>query len=109
MYRLLFIPLCVAACTPLGGPAFWPAAGSGATTEIMAGRQSAVETFFKTNHPALIAEIMTGGGGTVDQAMDLAGIPMQDRPTRLIQLRSDAQFYQSAPGALVAALMLYGR
>ena len=109
MYRLLFIPLCVAACTPLSGPAFWPTSGAGATTGAMAGQQSAVETFVKTNHPLLMSEIISGGGPTIDQAMELAGVPMQDRATRLIQLRSDAPLYQSAPGALVAALTLYGR
>lgn len=72
-------------------------------------RQSTIEVFVKSNHPALIAEIRAGGGQTLTEAMDRARIPQSDRPTRLIQLQGSIGLYESSPGALVAALTAYGR
>ncbi|WP_333712818.1 hypothetical protein [Yoonia sp.] len=70
-------------------------------------RRGAVEVYVKTNHPALVDEIDAGGGPTLTRAMDIAGIPLAERPTRQIQLRSDNAAYRASPGALVSVLMLY--
>jgi hypothetical protein len=40
--------------------------------------------------------------------METAGIPLQDRPARITQLRGDIAIYDGNPGALVTALMVYG-
>lgn len=72
-------------------------------------RRGEVEIFVKSNHPAIVRDIAAGGGATLTHAMDLAGIPVEDRPTRAIQLRSDIGAYRAAPGALVSVLMLYAR
>ncbi len=71
-------------------------------------RQSSIEVFVKSNHPALIADIRAGGGQTLTEAMDRARIPQADRATRIIQLQGSLGVYESSPGALVAALSAYG-
>jgi hypothetical protein len=70
-------------------------------------QRGAVEVYVKSNHPAIVRDIDSGGGATLSRAMDIAGIPVADRPTRLIQLRSDNAAYRASPGALVSVLMLY--
>jgi hypothetical protein len=72
-------------------------------------RRGAIEVYVKSNHPAIVGDIDAGGGATLTSAMDIAGIPLEDRPTRLIQLRSEAAAYRASPGALVSVLMLYAR
>ena len=68
-----------------------------------------LEVYVKTNHAALVDDVAAGGGPTLDRAMDLAGIPESDQPTRALQLRTDAGLYDASPGALVTALTIYGR
>jgi hypothetical protein len=70
-------------------------------------RRGAVELAVKSTHPGLLREIEAGGGPAIEAAMDAAGVPPADRPARLAQMRGDLGLYE-APGALVAALMLYG-
>jgi hypothetical protein len=71
-------------------------------------RRGAVEVAVKSAYPGILDEIEAGSGPNLIRAMDAAGVPSQDRPARVIQLRGDIGLYQANPGALVAALMLYG-
>jgi hypothetical protein len=70
-------------------------------------RRAQVEVFVKSNFDALIRDIMAGGGPVLTEAMDIAGIRAGDRPARVIQLQSDIALYNTAPGALVTALMVF--
>jgi hypothetical protein len=49
-----------------------------------------------------------GGGPALTEAMNVAGTQVADRPARIIQLQSNMALYESTPGALVTALMVYG-
>jgi hypothetical protein len=71
-------------------------------------RRGAVEVAVKSSFPTILDEIDAGSGPNLLRAFDAAGVPLEDRPTRVIQLRGDLGLYQANPGALVAALMLYG-
>lgn len=106
MHRLLILLLPLCACTngmnPLQSTLMTPAEAA-AHTE----RRAQVEVFVKTNHPAIMNDIVMGGGPALTQAMQIAGIPVAQHPARALQLQSDAGLYQSAPGALVTTLMLY--
>ena len=110
---LLVLPL-LAACSGeanhLGNPLLLPVSGvtNALGNAAYQQRRGAVELFVKTNHPALVAEIIAGGGPVLDEAMTRARIPPTDRPARRLQLQGDAGLYQSNPGALVTALMVYG-
>ncbi len=77
-------------------------------TAANAGQRGAVEIEVKTNYPALLADIGAGGGPALTRAFDLAQVPTQDRPTRLIQLDGDYGLYAANPDALVNALMIWG-
>lgn len=79
------------------------------TSPAEAQRRGAVELAVKSSWPAIIEEIGAGGGPSLSRAMEAAGIPSGDRPARTTQLGGDLGLYQANPGALVAALMLYGR
>lgn len=72
-------------------------------------RRGAVELAVKSTFPGIVEEIDRGGGPAVEAAFDAAGVPPGDRAARLAQLDGDLGLYQANPGALVAALMLYGR
>ena len=74
-----------------------------------AGRRGAVEVAVKAAYPGILDKIEAGTGPNLQSALEAAGVPPGDRPARLIQLRGDLGLYESNPGALVAALMLYGR
>lgn len=71
-------------------------------------RRGAVEVAVKGAFPAILDEIEAGEGPNLSLALDAAGVPAQDRPSRLVQLRGDLGLYEANPGALVAALLLYG-
>lgn len=71
-------------------------------------RRGAVEVAVKSAYPGILDEIGAGGGPSITRAMEAAGVPVGDRPARIIQLRGDLGLYEANPGALVAALMLYG-
>lgn len=76
---------------------------------VEAQQRGAVEVAVKSSWPVILDEIEAGGGPNLSRAMEAAGVPPGDRPARVIQLRGDLGLYQANPGALVAALMLYGR
>ena len=71
-------------------------------------RRGTVELAVKSAHPTILDEIEAGGGPNLSRAMDAAGVPVGDRPARVLQLRGDLGLYAANPGALVTALMLYG-
>ena len=72
-------------------------------------RQGQVEILVKSNHPAIIQDIRNGGGPNLTEAMDTAGVPIGDRPARVLQMQGDIGLYETTPGALVLALTLYGQ
>mgnify|MGYP004540382017 CR=1 FL=1 len=103
MIRSLALPLLLvltlAAC----------ASGPGALLDpALAQRRGAVEVAVKSAHPGILEEIDAGGGPALSRALDAAGVPPEDRPARLLQLKGDLGLYRANPGALVAALVLYG-
>jgi len=71
-------------------------------------RRGDVEVIVKSNYEAIKGDIRASGGPVLTKAMDAARIPERDRPARIIQLQSDMGLYNTTPGALVTALMLYG-
>ena len=114
MHRALLLTLALAACSTeanhLGNPLLLPVYGvtSAIGNAVYDSRRGTVELLVKTNHPALLDEITAGGGPTLTRAYDAAGVPDRDRAARTIQLQRDLGLYQSNPGALVIALMVYG-
>jgi len=109
----IVLPLLLAACStdpgrpaapfPVLGALFSPVNDPAARAE-----RGALEVLVKANHPALMAQIIAGGGPTLTRALDAAGVPANDRPARIIQLQSNAGLYQASPSALIAALAVYG-
>ena len=71
-------------------------------------QRGAVELAVKSEFPAIMAQIDGGGGPALDAAFDAAGVPVEDRATRVIQMQNDAGLYQSNPGALTQALLVWG-
>jgi hypothetical protein len=72
-------------------------------------RRGAVEVAVKSAYPGILDEIEAGSGPNLQAALDAARVPPGDWQARLIQLRGDLGLYEANPGALVAALLLYGR
>ncbi len=110
---LIFLTLlsgCAGEANHLGNPFTAPISGLStlASNTVYSQQRGQVEILVKSNHPALIEQINAGTGDILVSAMDTAGIPMQDRPARIIQLQSDLGLYAANPGALVTALMVYG-
>ena len=83
------------------------AAGSAIEKLTYGAKRKRVETFVKTNHRFLIDEIALGGGPTLGEAMNLAGIDLEKRPDFTKQLNMDLALF-SKPEPLVVALMVYG-
>lgn len=75
---------------------------------IYQARRADVEVIVKSNFDAVIQDIQSGGGPTLTEAFDAAGIPAEDRATRAFQLNNDLGLYAGNPGALVTAIMVYG-
>lgn len=97
MPRFVLLALLLASCAPV---AFLdPGQGQ---------RRGAVELAVKSAFPAILDEIDAGGGPALTRALDAAGVPEGDRSTRLAQLDGDLGLYAANPGALVAALLVYG-
>lgn len=102
----------LAACTGeanhLGNPLLLPvnaigsAIGNGAYNQ----RRGKVETFVKSNHPTLIADIRAGGGEALTEAYNIANVPNQIRPEHTLQLQSDLALYQAILEALIVAIMV---
>jgi len=108
---LLFIvalPACDSHTNHLGNPLVWPIhAATNAVQNANYGQTRAqVEIFVKTNHPALIADLRTGGGATLTQAFDLAQTPAPVRAQHTLQMQSDLALYQSNLAALITAIMV---
>lgn len=114
MRWLVFATVLTSACTQDGGhmgnPLMLPVTGASTLFDnaAYAQRRGTVEVIVKSNFDAIVSDIASGGGPTLTEAMETAGIPPRDRPARIIQLRSNLRLYQSNPGALVTALMVYG-
>ncbi len=110
MRPALILPLILAACATdpsnPGVPVFTPLTAM--TDPGYAQKRGQVEIIVKTNYDAIRRDIDAGGGPALTAAMDAAGVPPQDRPTRIIQLQSDMGLYDANPGALVTALMVFG-
>lgn len=109
----LILPLIAAACTQAGAPLpGWLAPGVGLGQIGQPGHlqdRAAVEVHVKANLPAILAEIAAGNGPALGRAYDLAGVPATDRAARTIQLQGDLPLWTASPGALVGALLAYGR
>jgi hypothetical protein len=82
--------------------------GAASSDPAYAARRGAVELAVKGSWPAIVDEIAAGGGPALTAAMDAAGVPAGDRPTRILQMQQEAASYAANPGALVSALMVYG-
>ncbi len=70
--------------------------------------RGAVELFVKTNYDAILTQIDAGNGPQLNEAFNLADVPENERPARVLQLQSDLPLYNENPGALVTALTVYG-
>jgi len=107
---LILTSACSGEANHIGNPLLLPFSGIATVVEntVYNERRGKVEIFVKTNHPALILDIKSGGGATLTQAMNIARVPAQDRETRIIQMQSDINLYTTNLGALVTALMVYG-
>lgn len=101
---------CSGEANHLGNPLLWPlqAVTTGVENAIYDERRGAVEVQVKSNYPAILDEIAQGGGPALTEAMDLALIPIEDRPARIRQMQADLPLYADSPEALVVALMVYG-
>ncbi|WP_394177110.1 hypothetical protein [Yoonia maritima] len=113
MRRFLITLTALAGCSTeanhLGNPLMLPISGisTGLGNAVYNQRRGQVEVYVKTNHPALLTDISNEGGPHITEAMDIARIPVSERPARLIQLKSDIGLYETSPEALVVALMVY--
>jgi hypothetical protein len=110
----LIVAVLVTACTNdanhVGNPLLLPFNGIRASMDNggYSQRRGQVELTVKSNFPAIINDIRMGGGPALTEAMNVAGTQVADRPARIIQLQSNMAMYESTPGALVTALMVYG-
>lgn len=110
LIALATLTACTQEDNHLGNPLSLPGAGLSTVVGNTAynQRRGRVELIVKSNYDAVLADINAGGGPVLTEAMDAAGIPAADRPTRMLQLQSDMGLYANNPGALVVALMVYG-
>ena len=106
---LIFVAACTSEENYLTNPFLLPVNALTSATEntIYNQRRGRVEVAVKSSFNQIIPDIRSGGGPAITQAMDAAGISMDERPARLIQLRGDIGIYANNPGALVTALMVY--
>ena len=106
---LVVLAGCSNEANHLGNPFFLPISGltTAASNAVYSERRGTVEVLVKSNHPALVDQINAGAGPVLSQVMETAGIPVPDRPTRIIQLQSNLGLYAANPGALVTTLMLW--
>lgn len=107
---LILIAGCTGEANHLGNPLLLPVNALTSATEnaIYNQRRAKVEVAVKSTFNQIIPEIRNGGGQALTEAMDAAGVPVAERPARLIQLRGDIWIYENNPGALITALMVYG-
>lgn len=107
---LLLLSGCSSEANHLGNPLLWPfyAVSTGLENSVYNERRGRVEVLVKTNYDQILEDIRSGGGAALTEAMDAALIPVQDRPTRIMQLQADLPLHESSPDALVVSLMVYG-
>jgi hypothetical protein len=108
---LIFAALCtasLAACAPGDGAFTNPLTGLQNVITTPERQRGAVELAVKSNFTAVLADLNAGSGPALTAAFDAAGVPVQDRSTRVFQLQRDADLYAANPGALTSALLLYG-
>ncbi len=107
---IAFLAACTGEANHLGNPLLLPISGISTAIGNAAydGRRGRVEVLVKSNHPALMSQIMAGSGPLLATAMETAGIPPSERAARIIQMQGDIGLYQQSPEALVTALMVYG-
>jgi hypothetical protein len=100
---------CTSEANHLGNPLLWPvqALTNSVANGLYGARRGAVEVAVKSNYEQILQDIASGGGPALTLAMDEAGIPESDRPSRTLQLQGDLPLYQANPGALVTTLMVY--
>ena len=79
------------------------------TPSEAAQNRAMVELGVKSDFPAILADIQSGGGASLTRVFDLAGVPEQDRATRAFQLNNDIGLYAQNPGALITTLLVYGQ
>ena len=110
LFMIPILAACSGEANHLGNPLLWPVTGLATAAENAAynQRRGQVEVIVKSNHPQIIADIVAGGGDVLTDAMTAARIPDVDRPARVLQMQRDLALYESNPGALVVALMVYG-
>jgi hypothetical protein len=99
---------CTGDANHIGNPLMLPIRAIGNATSNAAYNQprGQVETFVKTNHPALIVDIQRGGGVTLSEAFDIANVPASVRAPHTLQLQSDLALYSSNLDALVVGIMM---
>lgn len=107
---LILVAGCSGEANHLGNPLLLPVNALTSATEnaIYNQRRGQVEIAVKSTFNDIIPEIRAGGGPNIVTAMHTAGIPIEEHPARLTQLRGDIGIYDNNPGALVTALMVYG-
>jgi len=110
LIAVTLLSACTQEANHLGNPLLLPVTGASNVIGNVAyeKRRGEVEVIVKSNYEAIKTDIRAGGGSVLTKAMDAANIPERDRPARIIQLQSDIGLYQTSPGALVTALMVYG-
>ena len=110
LIAVLLTAACAQEASHLGNPLMQPVSGASTLFGNAAyeKRRGQVELIVKANYDEIKSDIRAGGGPVLTKAMDAAGIPLRDRFARIIQLQSDMGLYNTTPGALVTALMVYG-
>jgi hypothetical protein len=107
MRLILPLVLALAACST--GSQISPIDGlRGLVDPADADRRGAVELVVKSAYPTILDEIADGGGPNLTQAFDTSGVPVGDRPTRIIQLDGQLGLYAENPSALVLAITAFG-
>jgi hypothetical protein len=110
LITLTLVTACTGEANHLGNPLLLPVSAIGTVFDnaVYSERRGRVEVIVKSQFDTIKSDIRAGGGPVLTMAMDAAGVPLGDRPTRIIQLQSDMGLYENGPGPLVTALMVYG-
>lgn len=110
LIALAFLAACSNEANHLGNPLLLPLNGLNTAIGNAAYNQQRgqVEIAVKSSWPTILKDIENGQGPILTEAMNLAGIPENDRPARILQLQGDLPLYQGQPENLIVALMVYG-
>jgi hypothetical protein len=106
----LLLASCGGEANHLGNPLAWPGqlVGSAVQNGLYDARRDRVEAFVAAHQAAILAEAAAGGGATLHQAMDLAGVPAGQRAALTAELRQGHDRYVRDGETLVVALMVHG-